>query len=344
MRSDRSFAVSAAIALLLIGVGVFLAYRYYQGQVHDPRRVGLAPLAIDIPAGAGVGGTGDILARKGIIGSALVFEIYVRTHGLADGLEAGHYTIPAGVSMAEAVALVSHAQGTQVKVTIPEGYTTKQIAALLEQKGLFSAASYSAAANSGTYTQPFLADRTPGYGLEGYLFPDTYFLDPRAKPADVINEQVNHFGQTVPADLRRHAADEHLTFAQAIVLASIVEREAQFDKDRPYVAAVFLNRLAQGMPLQSDATIAYAKGQGSTAISEQDKQLNSPFNTYLHPGLPPAPISNPGLASIRAVLMPASGFDYLYFLTDTSGHAHFSRTLAQHEQCQVNLAACPVAP
>ena len=344
MRSDRAFAVSAAIAVLLIGAGVFLTYRYYDGQVHDPRRVGLPAATIDIPPGSGVAGAGDILARKGIIGSALVFEIYVRTHGLADGLEAGHYTIPGGISMAKAVALLSHAQGTQVRITIPGGYTTKQIAALMEQKGMFSAASYAAAANSGTYSQPFLADRTPGYGLEGYLFPDTYFFDPKAKPADVINEQVSHFGQSVPLDLRRHASDQHMTFSQAMVIASIVEREAQFDKDRPYVAAVFVNRLAAGMPLQSDATVAYAKGQSTTVISEQDKQLNSPFNTYLHPGLPPAPISNPGLASIRAALMPAASFDYLYFLTDPTGHAHFSHTLAQHEQCQVNLAACPAAP
>jgi len=116
------------------------------------------------------------------------------------------------------------------------------------------------------------------------------------------------------ADLRAHAADQHITFSQAMVLASIIEREAAFDKDRPYVAAVFYNRMAQGLPLQSDATVAYAKGQSTTVITEPDKALDSPFNTYLHTGLPPAPISNPGLASIRAALMPASGFTYLYFL------------------------------
>jgi UPF0755 protein len=98
------------------------------------------------------------------------------------------------------------------------------------------------------------------------------------------------------------------------------------------------------VPLQSDATVGYAKGQAGNAISEPDKLLNSPFNTYLHPGLPPAPISNPGLASIRAALLPATGFDYLYFLTDSTGHAHFSKSLAQHNQCQVNVAACPTAP
>jgi UPF0755 protein len=344
MSRDRTFAVSAAIVLVLIGVGGFAAYRYYQGQVHSPRRVGQTPVVVDIAPGTGVAGTGDILAQHGIIGSTLVFEIYVRTHGLADRLEAGHFTIPGGISMAEALALLSHAQGAQVRVTIPEGYTTKQVAALMEQKGLFSAASYIAAANGGTYSQPFLTGRTPGYGLEGYLFPDTYFFDAKAKPADVINEQVSHFGQKVPADLRRHAADQHLTFAQAVVMASIIEREARFDNDRPYIAAVFYKRLAQGMALEADATLFYAKNQVGGRVTEDDKKINSPFNTYIHPGLPPAPISNPGLASIQAALIPAPGVDYLFYVTDPAGHAHFSRTLAEHDRCQVSFTGCATAP
>ena len=344
MNPGRTFVVSAIVAVLLIGGGAFAGYSSYHGQVYDARRVGQGPATVDIPAGAGVSGVGDILSKQGVIGSSLAFEIYARTHGLAGSLEAGHYSIPGGSSMAAALALLSHATGTQVRVTIPEGFTQKQVAALFEQKGLFSAAAFLDAANKGTFTQTFLAGRTPGYGLEGYLFPDTYFFDPNVKPAAAINVLLDNFAAKVPGDLRAHAADQHITFSQAMVLASIIEREAGFDKDRPYVAAVFYNRLAQGIPFQSDATVAYAKGQSTTVITEQDKTLDSPFNTYLHTGLPPAPISNPGLASIRAALMPASGFTYLYFLTDPSGHAHFSRTLDQHNQCQVNLSACPTAP
>jgi UPF0755 protein len=344
MNPGRTFAVAALVAVLLIGGGGFAGYRFYQGQVNDPRRVGQGPAVVDIPVGAGVSGVGDILARQGVIGSTLVFEIYVRTHGLADRLEAGHYSIPGGSSMASALALLAHAVGTQVKVTIPEGFTQKQVAALFEQKGLFAAAAFQEAAGKGSYSQAFLVGRTPGYGLQGYLFPDTYFFDPKVKPAAAINVLLDNFAANVPAALRAHAADQHITFSQAVVLASIIEREAAFDKDRPYVAAVFYNRMAQGLPLQSDATVAYAKGQSTTVITEPDKALDSPFNTYLHTGLPPAPISNPGLASIRAALMPASGFTYLYFLTDPSGHAHFSNTLDQHNQCQVKLSACPTVP
>lgn len=344
MNPGRTFAVTAAIVVLLIAGGAFSAFSYYNGQVHDARRVGQPAAVIDIPAGAGVSGVGDILARRGVIGSTLAFEVYVRTSGLTDQLEAGHFSIPGGLSMAGALALITHAQGNQVTVTIPEGYTTKQIAALLQSKGLFSSAAYIAAVNGGNYTQPFLAGHVAGYGLEGYLFPDTFFFDPHAAPADVIAAQLAAFDQHVPADLRAHASDHGLTFAQVVVLASIVERESKFDADRAYVAAVFYNRIAQGLPLQSDATVAYAKGQSSTEITDQDKALNSPFNTYLHAGLPPGAISNPGLASIRAALAPASGWDYIYFLTDPSGHAHFSRTLAQHQLCQVDLAACPTVP
>jgi UPF0755 protein len=344
MNPGRAFFIAASVAVLLIGGGGFAGYSYYHGQVNDPRRVGQGPAVVDVPAGAGVSGVGDILARQGVIGSTVVFEIYVRTHGLANRLEAGHYSIPGGSSMAGALALLTHAVGTQVKVTIPEGFTEKQVAALFEKNGLGSAAAFQQAANSGLYSQAFLAGRAPGYGLEGYLFPDTYFFDPKVKPAAAITVLLDNFGAKVPSDLRAHAADQHLTFSQAVVLASIIEGEAAFDKDRPYIAAVFYNRLAQGLPLQADSTLAYIKGQRPTVITEQDKVLNSLFNTYLHTGLPPAPISNPGLASIRAALVPASGFTYLYFLTDSSGHAHFSRTLDQHNQCQLNLGACPTAP
>jgi UPF0755 protein len=340
----RTFAIAAAIALLLIGGGAFAANRAYNSQVYDARRAGQGVALVDIPAGASVSEIGDILSRQGLIGSTLAFEIYVRANGLANRLEAGHYRIRGGLSMAATLDLLTHAAGAQVRVTVPEGFTEKQIAQLMEKKGLFNATAFLDAANKGTYTQPYLAGRPAGYGLEGYLFPDTYFLDPKATPAEVISVLLEDFGTKVPADLRAHAADQHVTFAQAMVVASIVEREASFDKDRPYVAAVFYNRLAQGLPLQSDATVAYAKGQSTTVITEQDKALNSPFNTYLNTGLPPGPISNPGLPSIRAALMPASGWSYLFFLTDATGHAHFSRTLDQHNQCQVNLSACPTAP
>jgi len=345
MNPGRTFFIAAAVAVVLIGGGGFAAYSQYHGQVYDARRLGQGPAVVDIPAGAGVSGVGDILVRQGVIGSSLAFEIYVRTNGLADRLEAGHYSIPGGSSMAAALALISHGHRHPGPGHHSRGlHPRSRWPHCSSRRGCLAPLPSSTRPTRAPCSQTFLAGRPPGSGLEGYLFPDTYFFDPKVKPAAAINVLLDNFAAKVPAALRAHAADQHGSFSQALVLASIIEREAAFDKDRPYVAAVFYNRLAQGQPLQSDATVAYAKGQSTTVITEEDKALNSPFNTYLHTGLPPAPISNPGLASIRAALMPASGFTYLYFLTDPSGHAHFSRTLDQHNQCQVNLSACPMAP
>jgi UPF0755 protein len=336
----RTFLVGVLVVLLLLGGGGAAAASYYQGQVHGARRVGQPSTSITIPAGTSTSGVADILAQKGLIANSLVFQVYVKLNGFA--LEAGQYDVPGGTSMADIVALLSHNQsGTSVRVTIPEGYTAKQIAALMEKKGLFSADAFLAATKQPS-TADFLAGRDPTLGLEGYLFPDTYEFAAKARPQEVVAVLVKHFGEKVTPDMRAKTPPG-ITFAQAVVMASIVEKEAFFDKDRAAVAGVFYNRIAAGMPLQSDATVAYAKGQAGANISEEDKQLNSPYNTYLHTGLPPGGISNPGMPSLQAALQPQKT-DYYFYLTDKDGHAHFSKTYAQHQQCQVNLAVCPTLP
>lgn len=326
------YASGVAIALLMGGAG-YAGYRYYDAELHSPHRAGQPTLTVDIPAGTSVSGVADILAHRGVIGSALVFEIYVRTHGAAARLEAGHHQIPGGLNLVEVVSLIEHSRGREVRVTIPEGYNSQQIAALLQQKGLFPANQYLTATRA-AYTYDFLAGHPPGSGLEGYLFPDTYFFDPRATTKDVIEVQLRRFGEQVPAPLRAHAGDHQLRFDQALVMASIIEREARFDQDRALIAGVFYNRLAAGMKLEADATVLYAKGATSGEISDQDKRINSPYNTYLETGLPPGAICNPGLPSIQAALIPANS-DFLFYLTDHDGHAHFSRTLAEHQQQQI---------
>jgi UPF0755 protein len=307
--------------------------------VHDRHRPGQGALALNIPPRASISDIGKILQRNRLIDSTLVFEMYVRVFGHRN-LEAGNYQVPGGYSMADVVALLEHdIRGRQISVTIPEGWTDKQIARLLQAKGLFSADAYIAVQKAGTFTQTFLQGHQPGTDLEGYLFPDTYFLAPDAKPVDVINLQLHRFGQVVSPAMQAEAEGHGVTFAQAITLASIVEREAKFPADRPQVAAVFYNRLARGMALEADATLLYARGLTSGPINEADKTIDSPYNTYRNRGIPPGPISNPGFAAIEAVLLPAHN-DYLYYLTDSSGRAHYSRTFQEHQQCQVNISSC----
>ena len=329
-----------AVFVVFLGVGAGAIAAYYNSEVHGSPRAGQGPVSITIPPGTSTQGVADILASRGLIGNALVFSTYVRLNGLT--VEAGQYTIPGGASIVDITALLAHNQGgSSVTVTIPEGYTARQVGALMAKKGLFSADEFLAATKL-QYPQDFLAGRDPALGLDGYLFPDTYQFGARVTPRDVITTLLNHFGEKVPPDLRAHLPAGY-NLNQVVVIASIVEREALFDKDRPAVAGVFYNRLANKMPLQADATVLYAKGQGGTDISEEDKKFNSPYNTYLNAGLPPGGISNPGLASIMAALQPMRS-DFYYYLTDKTGHAHFSKTYSQHQQCQVNLSVCPTLP
>ncbi|GAC1334157.1 MAG: endolytic transglycosylase MltG [Candidatus Dormibacteria bacterium] len=324
--------------LLVFAVVGGVAY-YYNRELHSPHRAGQGAVAVTIPPGTSTAGVADILASRGLIGNSLVFGVYVRLHSLA--LEAGQYSIPGGASMTDITELLAHNQsGTTVTVTIPEGYTARQIGAVLAKKNLFSAEEFLAATRQ-PYPDEALAGHDPALGLDGYLFPDTYEFSPKASPADVVRVLLRRFAEKVPAESRARAQAHGVTFAQAVVLASIVEREARFDNDRPMIAQVFYNRVKAGIPLQADATLLYARGATGGEVSEDDKKINSPYNTYLHAGIPPGGISNPGLAAIQAALNPTPN-DYIYYVTDSSGHAHYSRTLAQHQACQVNFA-CPTA-
>lgn len=331
MSAGRTFLVGVLVLLVVLGGGGFFAYRYYDDDVHRAHRAGQPTLTVTVPPGTSVSGVADVLLSKGVIDSSVVFQVYVRLHGYNSRLEAGNYDIPGGANMADVVALLGHSQADQVTVTIPEGFTVKQVGDAIEKKGLFSSAEYVKAVKSDQFSQDFLAGRPAGAGVDGFLFPDTYNFSARATPDDVINAQLNRFGQQVTREMRGHAADQKITLYQAVVLASIIEREGKFDEDRGQIASVFYNRLAAGMPLQSDTTVEFAKGSPGTPISNQDKAIDSPYNTYLHTGLPPGPICNPGLGSLVAALTPAKT-DFLYFLTDKDGHAHFSRTLAEHQQ------------
>lgn len=337
--SGRTFLVGVLVVLVLLGAVGAGGFAYYNGQLRSAHNTGRAT-ALVIPPGTSTSGVADILSGKGLIGSALVFQLYVKVNGFR--IEAGQYQLPAGATMEDIVALLTHNQtGTAVTLTIPEGYTAKKIAALAEKKGLFSADAFLAATKQ-PYQEDFLAGHDATLGLDGYLFPDTYQFSPKSTPQDVVTALLKQFGQKVTQDMRSRAPKGY-TLAQIVVMASIVEREAFFDKDRAAVAGVFYNRLKAGMPLQSDATVAYAVGSAGADISEADKKSDSPYNTYLHTGLPPGGISNPGLASLQAALAPLST-EYVYYLTDKDGHAHFSKTYAQHQQCQVNLSVCPTLP
>jgi len=200
----------------------------------------------------------------------------------------------------------------------------------LDAGGVIKGADYLALASHVSFDDQyaFLQGRPAGATLEGFLFPDTYLVPTasKTKAKDLITLQLKQF-DAIWTDTRQGQAKLHkLTTLQVVTLASMIEREARFDEDRAKVSSVIYNRLARGMLLQIDATVLYAKGVWQATVTYQDRNVDSPYNTYLHPGLPPGPIANPGLKAIDAALNPAQT-GYLYYLSDPQGHLHYATTL-----------------
>jgi UPF0755 protein len=232
-------------------------------------------------------------------------------------------------------------------VRLTEGYTMKLMAAQAQAQGVGTAAQYIAAASDpGAYDEPFLKGwpaNAPG-NLEGFLYADTYYLLPDSTPKELISRQLQRFGQLVTPAMQAEAAKPTAarpaeSIYNVVILASIVEREVDTDKDRPLVCDVFYNRLAAGIPLGSDATVLYAVGKWSGTPTQEELQVNSPYNTRKFAGLPPGPISNPGIASIEGCLNPTKT-DYMYFFADAKGVIHYAVTYQQflQQQQQYGLA------
>jgi UPF0755 protein len=216
-----------------------------------------------------------------------------------------------------------------VNLTIPEGYNIFDIALAAESAGLGSRAAFLAAARGQTALISDLSPKAPS--LEGYLFPDTYRFPRHATPTQMLATMVKRFRQ-VASQLDLAAKTDSIP--RTVILASLVEKEVHQDSERPIVAGVFNNRLAQNIPLATDPSVIYAALLGNRyrgAIYASDLQAQSPYNTYRHSGLPPGPICNPGLAALKAAISPAHT-DYLYFVADAQGHSRFSASLKEHDQ------------
>lgn len=277
------------------------------------------------------------LSNQGFIRNSVAFGILVRLRGASDEIQAGVYHMNGNLSSWQILTNLIQGKGRYyVKVTIPEGYTVNQIAELLESKGLTRAEDFKKLARK---TQvPFVDEKIPSdveYPVEGFLFPDTYqiALD---KPAEqeLMESMLKNF-QDKTKDLRTQLPPD-MSLRQWVVLASLVEREVRKIDEQPLVASIFWKRLKIDMPLQSCASIQYILGYQKLELSIADTQIPSPYNTYLHGGFPPGPVSNPGLSALKAALNPPDT-DYLFFVAQSNGSHIFSRTYEEH------LAAIEVA-
>jgi UPF0755 protein len=312
------------------------------------------PMQFVVQPGSTARTIAENLQNAGLISDARLFEAYVRVNGLAENLQAGAYTLSPSMTPVEIAKTLQHAIAPSITVTIPEGWRLEQTADALSAAGTVDGAGYlRLSSDSGWRPQPdegsqesvsydFLDTLPAGASLEGYLYPDSYqLLKERATASDLLSRQLENFARLALPAYEQAVAEgsTKLSLHEVVTLASIVEREAVLDEERPIIAGVYLNRLENGTKLDADPTVQYAMGYQAASHQwwktpvtlEEYGQVESPYNTYLHEGLPPGPIASPGIRSIRAVLYPAQ-HDYIYFvaLPDGSGRHAFSRTYEEH--------------
>jgi peptidoglycan lytic transglycosylase G len=328
--------VLIAFFAFILGLGVGYARGYFATGKEGPK------VTVVIPNGASLNVIGQRLAAKGVVEHARAFVIHADSDGYATKFKPGIYRLHQNEPYNSLIAaLVQGGKSPTVKVTIPEGTTLKQAAGMVSHNvSGVSSASYVAAARD--HPQPFkLKGYKVGTTLEGMLFPATYDVDPKTKAKAFVQQQLQAFSVNFSDVDMTRARKANLTPYDVVIIASMVEREARVAGERPLVAAVIWNRLKTGMKLQIDATIQYALGKTKPVLTYKDLQIDSPYNTYKHFGLPPTPISNPGLAALQAAANPAS-VNYLYYVArnDGTGRHYFtndySQFLVDKAQAQAN--------
>jgi UPF0755 protein len=319
-----SRATFAAGALLLA------AFALSAWFIAGDRSLPASPRRVDIAAGESVQGIARQLAADGIVRSGLLLVLAIRLEKPGATVEAAEYAFPAHLTVLDVARIVlAGGRPEQVWITIPEGFTARDIAARLARAGIRGASDFVRAVR----TTDLTLDGWRIHGCEGYLFPDTYLVPRDATAGQIIRLMTSNFVRHLPPDAAQQARRLHVTLPQVVTIASMVEREAKVDAERPLIAAVIYNRLHAGMRLEVDATVEYALPHHKPVLSLHDLEVNSPYNTYRHGGLPPGPIANPGRKSLLAALHPA-GVEYLYYVYRGHGRHAFSRTFQEQQAAE----------
>jgi UPF0755 protein len=292
------------------------------GAGHGPN------VRVTIPPGATMRVAAESLSRAHVISFARGFRIYASVSGNDRGIRAGTYLFHRDASWSYVLDALRAGKGLVHIVTVPEGFSLAQIESALESK-LGSAEDSIVAAGRDSALRKSLDLSTPT--LEGYLFPDTYIFPDGTTPRAAVAAMVHRFEQVWRPEWTARLDTIHLSRNEVMTLASLVEKEARVPEERPVIAAVYLNRLRQGELLQADPTVQYALGKHVARVFYKDLEVESPYNTYKHKGLPPGPIASPGKPSIEAALYPAT-VPFKYFVAFPDGHHEFRKDLAGHEK------------
>jgi UPF0755 protein len=317
------FWKKAVLALIPLVLASATVYGYIVYELNRPAGSG-SKKEIIIESGQTVREIASELEENGLIRSANLFITYVTLKGLAPELEAGRYEIPPSLSMLQVVELLR--QGSfDIRLTFLEGWRREEYSEYALQQ---------LPVDTEEFNKSFLAETS---GVEGYLFPDTYLVAQDISAESLITILRDNFEEKY-AEVAEAIAARDLTREETVILASLVEREAQKPEERAVIAGIFLKRLELGMPLGVCATVQYALGyqeeEGTWwkgTITSEDTEVESPYNTYKNTGLPPGPICNPGLNALKAAANPQTS-EYLYYLHDEEGNIHYARTLEEHNQ------------
>lgn len=272
----------------------------------------------------------DLLLQKKVITSPAVFRAALTLTGDGRSLKSGHYRLPEGMTVKEALTALEKGQNDFRTVMIPEGSDAAQIASILTKAGLPAGKTFLATAASYAPMPYMYGPEAASVKGEGFLFPDTYDIPVDYTARQICDLMYRRMDDILTQDIREKAQAKGLSIHELVTLASMVEKEAKWPEDRVPIAAVILRRLQEGMPLQIDATVQYVLGEPKEELSRADTQIPSPYNTYLRKGLPPGPIASPGKDSLLAVLKAEPG-PYLYYVADKNGHHIFSRTYGEHQ-------------
>lgn len=335
-------AIITVVLLFIVGIIAFAGYNYVKGALKpiDPKSDEI--ITVEIPIGSGITLISKTLESADIIKDAKIFKYYAKFKNESQ-FQAGSYDLTQAMTMDEIIESLKNGvvyREPIFSITVPEGLTLEQIAEIIAKKTDYTAEEFTALVTSDAFVKEMMAmypnliteevlAANVRNALEGYLYPATYpFYDKNPSLKEIVVTMIGEMDKLV-LGYKEAIIEQEMTVHEFLTFASLLEEEATAQTDRETIASVFYNRLETGMPLQTDPTVLYALGSHKDQVLYKDLEIENPYNTYQNQGLPPGPIAGPGKISLDATLSPTDT-EYLYFLADTEGNNHFSKTYDEH--------------
>ena len=329
----KKLFISILFFILLVIAGLF----YFRYEVYYSHGSYKDTKIFVIEKGRGNAQVSADLKDQGLVSGKIYFYYYVRSHGLLNKIMPGEYQLSGNMSIPEIAQVITNPELSFIKITFPEGWTSKQMAARLAENGLNGDGFLKIVNNPGDFKRRYSYLNDPKVTtLEGFLFPDTFYFKKDVTAENIVGRMLDTFDSKITDKMKADMAGQSKSIYDVLTMASVIEEEVKSSSDRQVVSGIFWNRIGAGMPLQSDATLTYILGDGKDSHSIIETKTDSPYNTYANKGLPPTPIDNPSLDSISAALYPKQT-NYMYFISSPKCGTLFATTLDGHNQ---NKAKC----